>query len=96
MPDETSINILARISAIELLLTQLFVLHYQQSEASEEWVAEQHAKMRQLMTRATSTSPDAAFGDHFSAVTTEMVEGLLSDIESLLVRYRGAGKSNSN
>jgi hypothetical protein len=88
MSDETTVNILARISAIELLLTQLFLLHYEQIDAGDEWVAEQHEKMKRRMTKAASTSPDPAFGDHFSAVTAEVVGELLDDIEGLRSRYR--------
>lgn len=83
MPDETQVNILARISALELLVTQLFRMHYEQIGASDEWVTEQHAKMKRLMAGATSTSPDPAFGDHFSAVTADVLGDLLDDIERM-------------
>jgi hypothetical protein len=81
MPDVTT-DILARISALEVLLTHMFVLHYEQLNASDEWIAEQHAKMKRLTaTNATSTSPDPANGDHFSEVTTEILGELLDYVE---------------
>jgi len=88
MPDEKTVNILARISALEILVTQLFRMHYDQIDASDEWVAEQHANMKRRMMGATSTSPDPAFGDHFSAVTAEILGELLDDIEGMRPRYK--------
>jgi hypothetical protein len=93
---EREVEILARISALEYLVAQLFNMQYGKEGLTISQIKEEHRKAKALMKRQTIPGLDAAQSDMFSGEMESALADVLETAEALFERYSQIGKSPQN
>ena len=83
---EHEVEVLARISVLEYLIAQLFIMKYLTDGLSMEQIKEEHRKLRSLMMRQTNPGFDAA---QSALLAGEMEDALADDLEMIEQLFEG-------